>query len=86
MAKYSVTYENNTERHELTFGGKIYDFTMKEMDDCSKCSDKECFSYQLEKDGIDLEDIDIDMLDCSDEGEIHEILNQLSEIEQGKLN
>ena len=81
MAKYTVTYENNTEKHELTFREKVYDFTMKEMGNCSKSSDKECFSYQLEKDGIDLEDIDVDMLDCSDEDEIHEILHQLEEIE-----
>ena len=81
MAKYSVTYENNTEKHELTFRGKTYDFTMKEIDDSAKGADKKCFSYQLEDDGIDLKDIDVDILDCNDDYGIHEILNQLSEIE-----
>ena len=81
MAKYSVTYENNTEKHELTFRGKTYGFTMKEIDDFAKKADNKCFSYQLEYDGIDLKDIDVDMLDCSDDYEIHEILNELSKIE-----
>lgn len=68
MAKFAITYENETIKYELTFRDKVYDFTMyKYEDDCgihSMHSDKQLFSlfsYQLENEGVDTSMLDWDI-------------------------
>lgn len=43
MAKFAITYENETIKYELTFRDKVYDFTMYK-DDCGLhiCRQRHC--------------------------------------------
>lgn len=83
MAKFAITFENETIKYELTFRDKVYDFTMCK-DDCGMCSDKQLFSYQLENDGVDTSMLDWDIdtvVFTNDEVEILDILKMLETIE-----
>jgi hypothetical protein len=83
MAKFAITYENETIKYELTFRDKVYDFTMYK-DDCGMHSDKQLFSYQLENDGVDTSMLDWDMdnvVFTNDEVEILDTLKMLEVIE-----
>lgn len=85
MAKFAITYENETIKYELTFKDKVYDFTMcKYEDDCGMHSDKQLFSYQLENDGVDTSVLDWDIdnvVFTNDEVEILDTLKMLETIE-----
>lgn len=83
MAKFAITYENETIKYELTFRGKVYDFTMYK-DDYGMHSDKQSFSYQLENDGVDTSMLDWDIdniVFINDEEEILDTLKMLETIE-----
>lgn len=84
MAKFIKTYEDGDIKNTLTFRGKEFNLTME----YGECESKEkCFSDQLLKAFSDDEEfsevlrdeeLDVDMLDCGDEDEIQEILEDLS--------
>lgn len=83
MAKFAITYENETIKYELTFRDKVYDFTMHK-DDCGMCSDNQSFSYQLESDGVDTSMLDWDIdniIFINDEEEMLDTLKMLETIE-----
>ena len=84
MAKYIQTFENGNIKHELTFRGKTYDYTM-EKTEYGRCADKVDFTTQLENDGFVLtdengEELCIDAV-CDDEYEAFYILELLDNIE-----
>ena len=83
MAKFAITYENETIKYELPFRDKVYDFAMYN-DDSVMHSDKQLFSYQLENDGIDTSVLDWDIdnvVFTNDEIEILDTLKMLEAIE-----
>lgn len=85
MAKYVKTMENGNIKHELTFRGKTYDYTM-EKTSYGHCANKKDFTDQLENDGFILttyngEQLDIDSITYDTDCAVFEILEMLEEME-----
>lgn len=84
MAKFTKTIEHNKVTNKLIFRNKTYVNTMLPQENGTMKSNEKCFSAQIETaENISLEDydIDIDTIDCIDEDEVMELLEQLSELE-----
>lgn len=86
MAKYTKSYENGIEKHELEFRENIFDFSMLPSV-MGYESDKNGFEYQIPEKYPDittymLEGIGVDYLWCEDDREeIFEILDSLKQYE-----
>ena len=85
MAKYTRSYENGIEKHELTFREKTFDFSMLPSAN-GRSGDKPCFSYQLSEEFTDLteddlEDIGLGMLWFESDDEIYDIMELLEGFE-----
>ena len=84
MAKFTKTIESDKITTVLVFNNKTYTNTLTSNENGTMTSNDKCFSTQIKKaEGISLEDydIDIDSIDCIDEDEVMELLDQLSELE-----
>ena len=86
MAKLKVEYANHISKYTLTFRNKEFDFSMI-PDETGSTGDKPCFSVQINKEFPDMtedilnNEIEIDMIDCSDGEEVFEILERLEDYE-----
>jgi|GEM_PF-1795237 len=85
MAKYTRSYENNIEKHELVFREQIFDFSMLPAP-YGREGDKPGLEHQINESFPELEietleNIGVDMLWCGDEDEVFEILEELGDYE-----
>lgn len=85
MAKFIKTFEDRTVTSTLVFRGIKFNLTMGEWEEGKRESKETCFSDQLSKafpNDTEVEDFlnewDIDMLDCGDEDDIEELLEELN--------
>jgi hypothetical protein len=88
MAKFVITFENETIRKELIFNGETFAITMLPWDNGIRTSDTISLENQYKiKHGDDLDNCEEIMdllygLDMDDEDEIEEILQELSYYEK----
>ena len=81
MAKYKKEFENGIVKHTLNFRGKEFDFSMIPTF-FGASADKKCFSAQLAETFPDINEDELDMIDClSDDDEVLEVLSVLEQLE-----